>query len=48
MKAYKKSPLLLEQEWGRNLTNHEKALFYIIQQTGPEIKEEHYAKRMEA
>lgn len=33
---------------GRNLNHNEKALFCIISQAGPEIKEEHYAKRMEA
>ena len=33
---------------GRNLNHDEKALFCIISQDGPEIKEEHHAERMEA
>ena len=40
MKARKKSPPCSEHDGDRNLNNHEKALFCIIQQTGPENKEE--------
>lgn len=39
MKAHKKSPPCSEHDGDRNLNNHEKALFCIIQQAGPEIKE---------
>lgn len=47
MKAHKKSPLLLEQERGRSLNRNEKALFCIIQQTGPKSKEEHMPREKE-
>ena len=47
MKARKKSPLLLEQERGRSLNHNEKALFCIIQQTGPKNKEEHMPREKE-
>lgn len=50
MDAHKKSPPCSEHDGdrNRNLNHNEKALFCIIQQDGLEIKEEHYAERMEA
>lgn len=46
--AKRKSPSCCEHDGDRNLNHNEKALFCIIQQDGLEIKEEHYAERMEA
>ena len=47
MKARKKSPPCSEHDGDRNLNNHEKALFCIIQQTGPKSKEEHMPREKE-
>ena len=47
MKARKKSPPCSEHDGDRNLSNHEKALFCIIQQTGPKNKEEHMPREKE-
>lgn len=48
LRKHKKSPPCSEHDGDRNLNHNEKALFCIIQQDGLEIKEEHYAERMEA
>lgn len=40
MPAKEKSPPCSEHDRDRNLNNHEKALFCIIQQSGPKNKEE--------
>ena len=47
MKARKKSPPCSEHDGGRNLNRNEKALFCIIQQTGPKSKEEHMPREKE-
>ena len=47
MKAHKKSPPCSEHDGDRNLNHNEKALFCIIQQTGPKSKEEHMPREKE-
>ena len=47
MKAHKKSPPCSEHDGDRNLNHNKKALFCIIQQTGPKSKEEHMSREKE-
>lgn len=47
MKARKKSPPCSEHDGGRNLNHNKKALFCIIQRSGPKNKEEHMPREKE-